>query len=133
MVQGVDPPNPGVAEAEFGQGSEQEVPLDPIERFFEIQQEEDQLLVALHNPVQGVLGYEDVVKDAPALDKDCLVGPDDAWEEGLQPPGEHLGQNFVHAPQEGDRSPIPEFGAITRFGNQSDKSPIDVGRGLSRG
>jgi hypothetical protein len=36
VVLGVDPPNLGVAEAEFGQGSEQEVPLNPIESFFEI-------------------------------------------------------------------------------------------------
>jgi len=36
-VQGADPPHPDAAEAELGQGCEQEVPLYPIESFFEIQ------------------------------------------------------------------------------------------------
>ncbi len=50
-VQGADPPHLGAVEAELGQGCEQKVPLYLIESFFEIQQEEDQLLVALHGPV----------------------------------------------------------------------------------
>jgi len=36
-VHGADPPHPGAVEAELGQGCEQEVPLYPIEGFFEIQ------------------------------------------------------------------------------------------------
>ncbi len=101
--------------------------------FFEIQQEEDQLLVALHCPVQGVLGYEDIVENTLALYEASLIRLDNTWEEGLQPPGEGFGQNFIDTPQESDRPPIPEFGAVSRFGNQGDKSPVDVIRGLSRG
>ncbi len=116
-VQGADPPHPGAVEAKLGQGYEQKVPLYPIESFFEIQQEEDQLLVALHGPVQGVLGYENIIENTPALYEASLIQPDNTWEEGLQPPGEGFGQNFINIPQESDRPPIPKFGAVSRFGN----------------
>lgn len=125
-VQGADPPHLGAVEAELGQGCEQKVPLYLIESFFEIQQEEDQLLVALHGPVQGVLGYEDIVENTPALYEASLIRPDNTWDEGLQPPGEGFGQNFINTPQESDRPPIPEFGTVSRFGNQGDKPPVDV-------
>ncbi len=69
----------------------------------------------------------------PALYEASLIRPDNTWEEGLQPLGEGFGQNFIDIPQESDRPPIPEFGAVSRFGNQGDKSHVDVIRGLSRG
>ncbi len=51
----------------------------------------------------------------------------------MQPPGEGFGQNFINTPQESDRPPIPEFGAVFRFGNQGDKPLVDLIRSLSRG
>jgi hypothetical protein len=70
-----------VAESEFGQGGEQKVPLYPIEGLSEVQQEEDQILVALHGPVQGVLSNKDIVEYAPALYKTSLIRLDNIWEE----------------------------------------------------
>jgi hypothetical protein len=132
-VQGADPPHPSAVEAKLGQGCEQKVPFYPIESFFEIQQEEDQLLVALHGPIQGVLGYEDIVENIPTLYEANLIRPDNTWEEGLQPPDKGFGQNFINTPQENDRPLIPEFGAVSCFGNQGDKPPVNVIQGLSRG
>ncbi len=132
-VQGANPPHLGAVEAKLGQGCEQKVPLYPIESFFKIQQEEDQLLVALHGRVQGILGYEDIVENTPALYEANLIRLDDTWEEGLQAPGEGFGQNFINTPQESDRPLILKFGAVSYFGNQGDKPHVDVIRSLSRG
>jgi hypothetical protein len=44
------------------------------------------------------LGYEDIVENTPALYEASLIRPDNTWEEGLQPPGEGFGQNFIDTP-----------------------------------
>ncbi len=47
-----------------------------------------------------------------------LVRSDDVGEDCLEPSGEHLGQNFVYAPEERNRTPIVKPGLVSGFLNE---------------
>ncbi|CAK9198178.1 unnamed protein product [Sphagnum troendelagicum] len=70
------------------------------------------------SPAQGFLRNEDVIEDGPPFHESDLVRFDDVWEDRLESSGEHLGQNFVYAPEERNRSPIIESGVVSGFRNE---------------
>jgi hypothetical protein len=84
-------------------------------------------LVALYSPIQGFLGHECVVEDTPTFHEARLVGPDNVWEECLNPSSEHFGQDFVRAAQKRDWSPIAKSGVVSELGDESYQAFVDVG------
>jgi len=70
----------------------------------------------------GFLRQKGVVEDAPALDETRLARFDHVREEVLKSPGQSFGQDLVQTPQKRDRPPIPNFGVVSRFGDQRNET-----------
>ncbi len=61
MIEGFYPIHPSVTEVDFCQCREEESPFNSVKCFFEVQKEQDKVLIAFFDPFQGFLCHECVV------------------------------------------------------------------------